>query len=520
MLDAARQRARVGQPEPARELGRRQPARQLEQRERVAARLGEDPVAHALVEPARARPSRAARGRRRRRALRHAAPAGRRARRPSLGLADARTRSRSARPAGGGRRRRAPARRRDRATARRRRGTRAAAPRRPRPAGSGRASATRKRSGGGAVLQPERRPAARPAAGRAARAARRAAARTADAGPRTRAPSRTARRRPVRRGSPSPSLGDVLQQCGLADPRLAAQHQHRALARSADALQQRGPARRSIVRRRPRSTFRRGSTISHAGWAAVASRRATGRTTEGPLTSAGLAADVPGRVTGSKLAACQTTTLHGRCREADAVSFVDRARGCSASPGACSAMRPTPMTWCRTRGCAGRRPTAARCAIRSRSSSRPRRGSRSTSGSPPARAMRSPSARWIARHRRPGADPSRGAEQARGARARAATLLEKLSPTERAVYVLREAFDYPAPADRRGRRAQRGQRPADRRRARRRLIAAAPRWAPTRPSTAAARRVRGRRAERRPRRARGPAHGRSGRVPGGGLGVR
>ena len=43
----------------------------------------------------------------------------------------------------------------------------------------------------------------------------------------------------------------------------------------------------------------------------------------------------------------------------------------------------------------------------------------------------------------PGADPVRGAEQ-REALARALwTVLETLSPTERAVYVLREGFDYP-----------------------------------------------------------------------------
>jgi RNA polymerase sigma-70 factor, ECF subfamily len=43
----------------------------------------------------------------------------------------------------------------------------------------------------------------------------------------------------------------------------------------------------------------------------------------------------------------------------------------------------------------------------------------------------------------PGADPVRGAEQ-RDALARALrTVLETLSPTERAVYVLREGFDYP-----------------------------------------------------------------------------
>ena len=53
LLDAAGQRPRVGKPEPARELGRRQPARQLQQRQRVAARLGDDPIAHPLVQPPR-----------------------------------------------------------------------------------------------------------------------------------------------------------------------------------------------------------------------------------------------------------------------------------------------------------------------------------------------------------------------------------------------------------------------------------------------------------------------------------
>ena len=48
-------RARVGEPEPARELRRRQPARQLDQRERVAARLAEDPGPHPLVERPRDR---------------------------------------------------------------------------------------------------------------------------------------------------------------------------------------------------------------------------------------------------------------------------------------------------------------------------------------------------------------------------------------------------------------------------------------------------------------------------------
>ena len=66
--------ARCGSPAAARRAARTRPrappavkpARQLEQRERVAARLGEDPVAHARVERPGHRPRPAARGRRRR----------------------------------------------------------------------------------------------------------------------------------------------------------------------------------------------------------------------------------------------------------------------------------------------------------------------------------------------------------------------------------------------------------------------------------------------------------------------
>jgi RNA polymerase sigma-70 factor (ECF subfamily) len=43
----------------------------------------------------------------------------------------------------------------------------------------------------------------------------------------------------------------------------------------------------------------------------------------------------------------------------------------------------------------------------------------------------------------PGADPVRGAEQREALGLALRTVLETLSPTERAVYLLREAFDYP-----------------------------------------------------------------------------
>ena len=53
LLDAAGQRRPAVQPEPARQLGGRPAARQLQQRQRVAARLGHDPIAHPLVERTR-----------------------------------------------------------------------------------------------------------------------------------------------------------------------------------------------------------------------------------------------------------------------------------------------------------------------------------------------------------------------------------------------------------------------------------------------------------------------------------
>jgi hypothetical protein len=55
LLDSSCQRLRRQQPEAARQLARRHPARQLEQRERVAACLGDDPIADVLVQPERQR---------------------------------------------------------------------------------------------------------------------------------------------------------------------------------------------------------------------------------------------------------------------------------------------------------------------------------------------------------------------------------------------------------------------------------------------------------------------------------
>jgi hypothetical protein len=53
LLDAAGQGLGVGTPEPARQLGRAQPPGQLQQRQRVAPGLGDDAIAHPLVESPR-----------------------------------------------------------------------------------------------------------------------------------------------------------------------------------------------------------------------------------------------------------------------------------------------------------------------------------------------------------------------------------------------------------------------------------------------------------------------------------
>jgi hypothetical protein len=50
LSDPPRQRRGIRQPEPARKLGRRAATWQLEQRQRVAARLGHDPITHPLIE--------------------------------------------------------------------------------------------------------------------------------------------------------------------------------------------------------------------------------------------------------------------------------------------------------------------------------------------------------------------------------------------------------------------------------------------------------------------------------------
>ena len=141
-----------------------------------------------------------------------------------------RTPWRCARPAGGGRRMRAPAPTRDRASARPRRGTRAGASSAASASRLSTARATRKRSGGLPACMPKatcsasccgagsvRNPVEHRRAQVMQPGERQLHLRLHAGGPRD--------------AAPAGPLGDVLQQRGLADPGLAAQYQHRALAR-------------------------------------------------------------------------------------------------------------------------------------------------------------------------------------------------------------------------------------------------------------------------------------------------
>ena len=132
LLDLAGKVAGVREREAAGELGGGHAPRQLQQRQRVPTRLGDDPVADAVVEAARDdRSPRRARASSSAQAPERAARGGRPAGRSSAGSRTAKTIA-TTRPAAVGRRSRGPGPTRRRAIARRRRGTAAAAPRRPR----------------------------------------------------------------------------------------------------------------------------------------------------------------------------------------------------------------------------------------------------------------------------------------------------------------------------------------------------------------------------------------------------
>ena len=197
-----RQRPRAGQPEPAGQLRRGQPARQLEQRERVAARLGDDPIADPRVERPGDRRVQQRAGRRRR-----PSPSITQLRQPVerglvAGLAHREHQPDRARPAAG-----APT---NASVCADTRSSHCASSTTQTSGCSSATSAsrlstaspTRKRSGGGPALRPNAvLSASRCGPGR--RPSRSSIGTHSGAGRRTRAPSRTRRPPPGRSGSPS-----------------------------------------------------------------------------------------------------------------------------------------------------------------------------------------------------------------------------------------------------------------------------------------------------------------------------
>lgn len=117
--------------------------------------------------------------------------------------------------------------------------------------------------------------------------------------------------------------------------------------------------------------------------------------------------------------------------------------GCSASRIACSAVARRPRTSFRRPGCGGRRPIAARSSI-------PAAFLATTTTRLCLNALQSARARretyvgpWLPEPVDTSADPHLGAERGEALELATVMLMEKLQPTERAAYVLREAFDYP-----------------------------------------------------------------------------
>ena len=221
-LDAADQRPRSGSQKPP--ASSAQPARgQLQQRQRVAAGLGDDPVAHLRVRLDRRPPRPATCARRHRQPIMVPTPA-----QPQLivvvRLARGGGRWRPARPAGGGPRTPGTAPRPGPATARHRPGRPAAGLPPWRPAAST-ASPTREPIRRRALPHAER-DRERVALRSGAASTGRASARTAGAARRTPAPSRTP---PPARTTPNPTpAGRIIQQRRLPDPGLAAHDQHGA----------------------------------------------------------------------------------------------------------------------------------------------------------------------------------------------------------------------------------------------------------------------------------------------------
>ncbi len=109
----------------------------------------------------------------------------------------------------------------------------------------------------------------------------------------------------------------------------------------------------------------------------------------------------------------------------------------------CWAAQPRPRTSSRTSGFGGRPLTGTRCAIRWRSSLPRPRDSRSTCSTPLAREERPVQGSWLPEPVDTTTDPGLWAERGEALNSAVLLLLEKLLPTERAAYVLREAFNYP-----------------------------------------------------------------------------
>jgi hypothetical protein len=109
--------------------------------------------------------------------------------------------------------------------------------------------------------------------------------------------------------------------------------------------------------------------------------------------------------------------------------------GCSGSPTRCSAVSQTPRTSSRTCGCAGSDRVGFLVTVTTRVA---------LNAVTSAGARREVSVgEWLPKHDAAALDPQLCAERGEELAVALRLLLERLPPTERAVHVLREAFDYP-----------------------------------------------------------------------------
>ena len=115
----------------------------------------------------------------------------------------------------------------------------------------------------------------------------------------------------------------------------------------------------------------------------------------------------------------------------------------SRSRTSCSALRPTPRTCCRSRGCAGRRSISARCASRARYLVRIVTRQALNHLRTVARRREDYVGEWLPEPLLTSPDVADDVELAESLSIAMLTVLETLGPTERAVFVLREVFDVP-----------------------------------------------------------------------------